>query len=140
MHCQQEDSLLLTGPGIYIHKFIMQLHVLQCLCVRGLIKKQRMGSAISNFTKGETFHILYDNRVLLRIISQCGPPSCTLPKKAFLSLSVWVRREYIWKLNLKENLLICFENCQGVPCSHWQSRNRIMNTFIIVNITPTCNS
>ena len=71
------------------------------------------------------------------IISQCGPLYCTLPKKAFLSPLVWARREYIWKLNWKEsNLLIYFENWQGTPCSHRQSRNRMMNTFIIVNITP----
>ena len=80
----------------------------------------------------------YINQV---IILQCGPPSlhyCTLPKKAFLSPSVWARREYIWKLNWKESLLIYFENWQGAPCSHRQSRNRVMNTFIIVNITPIC--
>ena len=75
----------------------------------------------------------YINQV---IILQCGPPSCTLPKKAFLSPSVWARREYIWKLSLKESLLICIENYQGVPCSHRQSRNRMMNRFIIVKITP----
>ena len=33
------------------------------------------------------------------IILQCGSPSGTLPKKAFLSPSVWERREYIWKFN-----------------------------------------
>ena len=75
----------------------------------------------------------YVNQV---IIVQCGPPSCNLPKKAFLSPSVWARREYIWKLSWKESLLIYFENCQGAPCSHRQSRNRMMNSFIIVNITP----
>ena len=72
---------------------------------------------------------------------QCGPRSlhyCTLPKKAFLSTSVWARREYIWKLNCKESLLIYSENFQGAPCSHRQSRNRMMNTFIMVNITPIC--
>ena len=70
------------------------------------------------------------------IFLQCGPPSCTLPKKTFLSPSVWARREYIWKLIWKESLLICFENYLGVPCSHRQSRNRMMNSFIIVNNTP----
>ena len=41
-----------------------------------------------------------------------------------------------WKLNWKESLLIYFENCQDAHCSHKQSRNRMMNTFIIiVNIT-----
>ena len=77
----------------------------------------------------------YINQV---IILQCGPPSlhsCTLSKKAFLSPSVWARRKYIWKLNWKESLLIYFENWQGAPCSYRQSRNRMMNTFIIVNIT-----
>ena len=116
----------------FIHKFIIELHVLQCLFVRGSNKKQRSSRIIWNFTKGETFssHI---NQV---IILQCGPPSCALPKKTFLSPSVWARREFIWKLNWKESLLIYFENCQGAPCSHRQSRNRMMNTFIIVNITP----
>ena len=37
----------------------------------------------------------YINQVL---ILQCGPPLlhyCTLPKKTFLSPSVWARREYL---------------------------------------------
>ena len=63
-------------------------------------------------------------------------PLAPFQKKAFLSPSVWARREHIWKLSLKESLLICIENYQGVPCSHRQSRNRMMNRFIIVKITP----
>ena len=70
-------------------------------------------------------------------ILQCGPPSCTLPKKVSLSPSVWARREYIWKLSWKESLLIYLENWQGAHCSHRQSRNRMMNTFIIVKIAPS---
>ena len=80
-----------------IHKFIIELHALQCLFVRGSNKKQRRGRIISNFTKGETFFMSYINQV---IILQCGPHSlhyCTLPKKASLCPSVWARREYIWK-------------------------------------------
>ena len=69
------------------------------------------------------------------LISQCGL-SCTFPKRLFLSPSVWARREYMWKLSWKESLLICFRNYQAVPCSHRQSMNRMMNSFIIVNITP----
>ena len=53
--------------------------------------------------------------MLLGIISQCGPPPCTLPKKAFLSPSVWARREYIWKLSWKESLLICFKIARVSP-------------------------
>ena len=69
-----------------IHKFIVELHVLQCFFVRGSNKKQRRGRIISNFTKGETFFMSYINQV---IILQCGPPSlhfCTFPKIPFLPL------------------------------------------------------
>ena len=68
--------------------------------------------------------------------------SCFLhpPKVAFLSSSVSLRREYTWKLNWKEILLHCFENYPGGHYSHRQSRNRMMNTFITANITPTCKS
>ena len=31
-----------------------------------------------------------------------------------------------------------FKNFQVSPCSHRQSSNRMMNTFMIVNITPIC--
>ena len=58
------------------------------------------------------------------------------PKKAFLYPSVWPRKECTWTLNWKENLLICFENCHRVLYSYRQVRNSMMNTFIIVNITP----
>ena len=68
----------------------------------------------------------------------CPPPFLHPPKKTFLLPSVWPRREYNWTLNWKESLLICFENFQGVPYSQRQSRNKMMNTFIIVNINPTC--
>ena len=51
----QRDSLLLTGPGIYIHKFIVALHVQQYLFVRGSNEKQRKGRIIWNFTKGDSF-------------------------------------------------------------------------------------
>ena len=110
---------------------------MQCFLVRGSNEKQRRGRINSNFTKGD-FFISYINQVLLGIISQCGLSFCTLSIKVFLSLSVWARREYIWKLNWKESLLICFENCQGVPCSHKQNKNSMVNTFITVNIALTC--
>ena len=41
-----------------IHKFIIKPHVLQCLFVRESNKKRR-GRIISNFTIGETFHLLW---------------------------------------------------------------------------------
>ena len=76
-----------------IHKFIIELHVLQCLFVRGSNEKQRKGRIISNFTKRD-FFISYDNHALLGVISQCGPPSWTLQKRSASPLQVWRRREY----------------------------------------------
>ena len=40
-----------------------------------------------------------------------------LSKKAFLSPSVWARREYTWTLSWKENLLTYFQYFQDVPYS-----------------------
>ena len=56
-----------------IHKFIIELHTLLCLFVRGYNKQQRNVRIISNFTKGLTFFISYDNQVLLGVISQQVP-------------------------------------------------------------------
>ena len=75
--------------------------------------------------------------MLLGVISQWGSPSSTL-QKAFLSLSVWPRRKYTWILIWWKSLLICFGNCQGVPYSHRQTRKRMINAFIMVNIAPIC--
>ena len=41
-----------------IHKFIIELQVLQCLFANGSNKNQRRARIISNFTKGETFSSL----------------------------------------------------------------------------------
>ena len=71
------DYSLLKGPGIS-PMFIIELHVLQSLFVRGSNKNKGVGLfQISSLT--------YINQV---IILQCGPPSCTLPKKVSLSTSV----------------------------------------------------
>ena len=115
-----------------IHKFIIELHVLQCVFVSPN-KKQRRGRIISNFIKGETFSSLITTKCFWEYSHNVVPFLAPFQKR---HPSVWTRRKYIWKLSWKESLLICFQNCQGVPCSHRQSRNRMMNTFITVNITP----
>ena len=106
-----------------VRKFIIELHVLQCLFVKGDNKLERI---ISNFIKGETFfYLLWQPSALWGNLTMCLPffrPA----KKAFLSPSVWPTREYTWTLNWKESLLICFENCHGVPYSHRQNRNRMI--------------
>ena len=78
-----ETFLLVTTEFFWqvlesIHKFIMELHALQYLFVRGFDKQQKRGGIILNFTKGKIFFISYNNQVLLGIIWRCSPPSCTL--------------------------------------------------------------
>ena len=119
----------------------MELHVLHCLFVKASNKKPINSSIISNSTKKRLFHLLWQpsalgNNLIVWFIPPPHHPFLYPPKKAFLSPSVWSRREYTWTLNWKESLLICFENCQGVHYSQRQTTNRMMNTFIIVNVNP----
>ena len=116
-----------------IHKLIIKLHVLQCLFVRGSNKCKGWVVLFKTSQKERLFHILWQPSTLEDNLTMWSP--FLHPSKKDISLSVWARREYICKLNWNESLQICFENYQYFPCSHWQSRNRIMNTFIIVNIT-----
>ena len=112
-----------------IHKCIIKLHVLQCLFVRGSNKKQKKGRIISNFSP--YLSQSSDNIAMWSPYLHPSKKSLSFP----FSLG---KKKYIWKLNWKESLLIYFENFQGAPCSHRQSRNRMMNTFIIVNIALIC--
>ena len=77
----------------------------------------------------------------------CPPPFLHPPKNqkrpsSILQFpSVWPSREFVTQLNnarhSKESILICFENCQNCPILTGRvPTNRMMNTFIIVNITP----
>ena len=77
--CWQQHSLLLTVLES-IHKFIIELHVLQYLFVRESNKKQRTG---------RIFFISYDNQVLLGF-------AMWLPS---LHPSGWPRRVYNWTRN-----------------------------------------
>ena len=61
------------------------------------------------------------------------PPFLHPSKKAFLSPLVWPRREHTWILNWKQSLLFFFWDRMF---SILTSRNRMMNTFIIVKILP----
>ena len=130
--CWQQDSLLLTGPGIYLQTF----HRNSCPAVLffkvvGLFQiPQKEWLFLSLMTTrcswGWSHNVALQEGVL-------HPP-----KTAFLSPSSWPRREHIGAFSWKANLLICFENYLGAPYSHRQSRNSTMNTFVIANITPTC--
>ena len=114
-----------------IHIFIIDPHVLQCLFVRRFHKKERRGRIISNFTKGETFHLLGQPSTLGGNLIMRSPflhPS----KKASLSPLVWPRREYIWTLRKAYLFILKIVSMFSIP----SSRNRMMSTFLIANITP----
>ena len=86
--------------------------------------------------KERFFRLLYQPSAL-GIISQSGSPLCTLPKKVFLSPSVGVQEDNLSGNATKRRVywfvLIC---CQDVLCSHRQSRNMTMSTFIMVILPP----
>ena len=132
--CLPDKSLYFWQVIESIQKFIIEIHALQCLFVRSSIKNHRRGKIISNFTKGETFDLLWQPSALGGDLTMC-PVFLYSPRKALLSPSLWPRKEHTWTLNWKGSLLICFENRVGVPYSIRQSRNSMMNSFITVNIT-----
>ena len=56
-------------------------------------------------------------------------------EKIFFLTEAWPGREYTWGHIWKQSLPICFESYQDIPCSHRQSRKRVLNTLLMVNIT-----
>ena len=117
-----------------IYKFITELNILQCLFVRKSNKKQRRGRIISNFTKRIDFVIFYDNQVLLEVISECSAPSWTLQKRPSSPLQ-FGQEENILGHSLKAELTDLFWDRVSSVLTR---RNRMMITYIIVNINPTC--
>ena len=115
-----------------ILKFFIKLHVLQCLFVSGSNKKRR-GWIVSNFAKD--FFISYENQILLGVISQYGTPSCTLQKRPS-SLLYADQEENISRNSIERRAYFVLSISRMFPIL--ASSNRMMNTFIIVNITPTC--
>ena len=78
-------------------KFIIELHVLQCLFVRGLIKNKGGVGLFQILQKKRLFHLLWQPSALGDNLT-VEPPS--------LHPSVWPRREYTWTINWKQSLLI----------------------------------
>ena len=70
--------------------YYIELHVRQCLFVRGSNKKQRRGRIVLNFIS-----YLYQPSHNIAVWS----PFLQLFKKGLSFPSVWARREDIWKLN-----------------------------------------
>ena len=60
------------------------------------------------------------------------PPSLLAPSKKRSSSPRQVGKEdNTWKLIWK-SLLICFESCQDIPCSHRQSNKKMVRTLLMV--------
>ena len=109
--------------------------MLICKFVRGSNKKQRrVGVGLFQISQKERrFHLSYQPSDNLAMGSPFLHPS---KKGLSFPFSLDKKRIYL-ETQLKGEFTDCFENFQVIPCSHRQSRNRMMrmmNTFIIVNI------
>ena len=92
----------------FIYKFITEFHTLQCLFVMEFNKKQR-NVALFEISKKERLFTSYDKQVLLGVISEWSPTSCTLQKRPSFPLYFGQeeerpghsngRRVLIWKLS-----------------------------------------
>ena len=78
-----------------LQKFIIELHALQCLFVRGSNKKQRRGSIISNFTNGETFSSLMTTKYSWGKYHNVAPLLVPLKKSLPLPFSFGKKRIYL---------------------------------------------
>ena len=91
-----------------IHKFIIELNVVQYVFVMGSNNKQRKGRIISNFRKGETFFITYDNHVLLGDSSKCGASLLSPPKLGLSLLFSFAKKRIYLETQVKGGLTDLF--------------------------------
>ena len=73
--------------------------------------------------------------MLIGVILQCDPSSCTLEKRRFSPLQYGQEDNIPGNWKLKRGFTDLFWKSSGCSLSHRQSRNRMINTFTIVNIT-----
>ena len=114
-----------------IHKFVKELHVLQCLFVRESNKKQR-SRIVSNFKKRRLFHFLWQPSALGCNLTMWHPLLPPFKKGIPLPFSLAKKRTYL-DTQLKTELTYLFWDRMF---SILTSRNRMMNTFVIVKIPP----
>ena len=82
-----------------IHKFIIEIHVLECLFVTGSNKKQRKARIVSNFTKGGTFHLLWQPSVLEGNLAMWSPPlEENIPGYSIERKAYWFALKTAWVL------------------------------------------
>ena len=102
----------------------------------GLIKNKGGVGLFQISQKERLFHVLYQPSYNLAMWSPFAPLLHPSKKGLSFPFSLDKKRIYL-ETQLKGEFTDCFENFQVIPCSHRQSRNRMMrmmNTFIIVNI------
>ena len=126
-----------------IHKLVIELHVLQCLFVKGSIEKQRNGRIISHVTKKTLFHLLWQPSALRGNLIMWLPFLHPL-KKVFLSLSIWPKRQYRYLDNqLKAEFTDLFWKLSDVPYmffffkKHKFKKREAQNAEILRNIWET---
>ena len=118
-----------------IHKFIIELHALQCLFVRGLIKNKE-GEGLFQISQKERLSSLmttkysWGNLIILPSFLHLSKKASLYPVFQFgqeenVPGHSIERRAYLFILNIARMF--------PIP----SSRNRMVNTFIIVNITPS---
>ena len=90
---------------------MIELHILQCLFVRGSNKKQRRGRIISNLQKERLFYFLWQPSAL-GVISQCGPLLAPSKKGLPLPFSLAKNRKYL-DVQLKGELTDLFWKLPG---------------------------
>ena len=73
----------------------------------GLIKNKG-GLGLFQISQKERIFISYNNKGLLGGNLAMCPPFLHPPKKTFLPLSLWPRREHTWAFNQLDSLLNCF--------------------------------
>ena len=106
--------------------------------MRGSSKKTKDGWDYFKFHRRRDFFMSYINQVM---ILQCGPPSlhcCTFPKRPFFPLQFGQEENISGNSIERRDYWIILKIDRVLPVSTWGSRNRMMNTFIIVSIAPTC--
>ena len=88
----QQDSVLLTGRGIYPQIYHRAPCPAMLFVRRGLISNNRGGDreGVGLFQISQKFRLLisYDNQVLLVVIAQCSPLFCTFQKRPLYPLQI----------------------------------------------------
>ena len=116
-----------------IHKCIIELHVLQCLFVRGSNKNKREAELFQITQRGKPFHLLWQRSALGSNRTMWPLFLARFKKGLVLPFSLAKKIIYL-DTQLKAELTSLFWDRMFPLLT---SRNRIMHTFIIFNITST---